>query len=241
MRYVLPIILAATFSMYGCSSKIEIEGEAFVETNGIATKLANVEIQIIPEEQFSKFIKSKAENIEGEVSKIKSQIKSKEDSIASLNAGAQAIMSAQMNVVTTGSWNTDNVAGQYMQKQQDALFAQAGASVQKSADSVRENEKEIENLKQSIDGLKSGKNAKFYYDKDMPGAVFKASTNSDGKFKIDSPSGKRMALIASKGDNYWFLWVKPDGPKAINLTNANSSSSGCGDCIFDGKTTPQSL
>jgi len=241
MRNIFVLSLAATFLFSGCSSKVEIEGEAFVENNGVATKLANVEIQIVSEENFAKYIKSKAAGIDAEVAKINSQIESREKSIADLNKSAQAVMEAQMKMASLGGWNVNSLGGQYMQQQQNALSAQVSASISKSSDAVESSRRDIEKLKKSIDGLKSGKNGAYYYSDKVPEPILKVSTNSDGKFKIEASSEKRVALVASKGDNFWFIWVTPKGAKNLNLTNANSLDTNCDVCIFNGKTTPQSL
>jgi len=242
MKNVRELALAAVVACSACSSKIDIEGEAFVEHNGAATKLANVEIQIIPEEEFVKFIKSKLGSIDGEVAKINSQIELREKSIADLRKSTQAVWDAQMKMANLGaSWNVNTLGGQYYQQQQNAILADSSASVGKSTEAIVRNEQDVEKLKESIRGLKTGKNAGFYYSDKIPGAILKVSTNSDGKFKIDAPTGKRAALVAFKGERYWFLWVTPKGAKNLNLTNGNSADTDCEICIFNDKSSPESL
>ncbi len=248
LQKVLPFGILVLLACSGCSPKIEIEGEAFVEKSGVATKLANVEIQIVPEEQFAKFIKSKVAAIDGEIVSINARIKQREDSIDVMTKSNQTVMDAQMKlfdiqlkVASIGVLNIDTLGGQYRTQQLESAHAKAGESMKKSSDAIDDSKREVEKLKQSIEGLKTGKNASFYYSDKIPESIAKVSTSADGKFKIAVPSEKRAALVAAKGDTYWFLWVSPKGAKNLNLTNSNSTDTNCDTCIFDGKTIPQSL
>jgi len=128
-----------------------------------------------------------------------------------------------------------------MQQQQNSLSAKADAGVNAGQEMISDLRKGVDKLNIAIEGLRSGKNGAYYYSEKIPEASLKVVTNSDGKFKIELASEKRVAIVASKGGAYWFLWVSPKDVKVLNLTNTNLLDTNCEACIFNGVVTPQSL
>jgi hypothetical protein len=231
----------AAILIAGCSSKIELGGEVFIENGGAATKLSNVDIQVIPEDKFIAFIKSRTAKVTDETTKINSEIQELEESKGNIGEAARDLIMAKYKRQSIGGWNTNSVGGVYQQQQQNIMNDQANAQVTKSINAMHEIESRVAELNRSIEGLKNGKNGAFFYSNNIPGALTKISTNSDGKYSFLVESDKRVALVASKGQNYWFLWVAPKGSKTLNLSNTNANDINCDICVFDGKTTPSSL
>ena len=326
------------FLCAGCTSKIELEGDVFVEKDGVATKLANTEIQLVSELDFVKFIKTRTQALDAEISRLNAQIAFKEAAVAELNNSTSKINKELISVrevqykvvkarpnaytaaVLAAVGDLPGVAEQKANEKLRYLYAQmalgkqlialktqmisseishdiltlkeknmSGAAIDESSLSSLEETKakinagkisvkqlepldkkyggnssaslqdavnnaieknsinseryttETSKLKESIEGLKSGRNAEFYYSKKIPNALFKTATNSDGHYSLKLESKIRTALVASTGKKYWFLWVSPESEKRLDLSNLNSVDTNCDLCIFNLSTTPQSL
>lgn len=232
LRYVGALVCIAFLT--ACSSQVGIEGEVFVENNGVATKLANVDIQIIPEDVFAKYIKTKLQNSGAEKVKLEGRIESLKKSIADLEKSANDVMNAQMKLAAMGGGFTREMMP-------SPLMAQANSQVSQTLDATGKYKQDIGDIQTAIAGLNSGKNGDYYYANSIDGALLKVTTNADGKFKFDVPTGKPYILMAAKGGNYWFLHVPQKGKSDFNLTNANSLKTNCDICVFNGTKTPESM
>jgi hypothetical protein len=191
-RFSIPSIVAfAAIVVSGCSSSSLFEGEVFVENNGVATKLANVDIQIVPEEAFVKYIKTKFKDSSAEKDKLDGRIQSLEKNIADLERSANDVRNAQMNVARMGGGFTREMMP-------SPLMAQANSQVMMTSDATDRSKQDIRDLQMAIVGLKSGKNGQYYYSNSIEGALLKVATNADGKFKFEAPTGKPLINPAIK-------------------------------------------
>ena len=108
--------------------------------------------------------------------------------------------------------------------------------------SIKKLEEEIGALKEDQSGINTGLNGRFYYDKKIDNIPYTFTSNSDGKFQTTIDGTGRFALLASKEDRRWIIWLPSEKSKnTITLSNKNVASSGCNECIFNGKITPKSL
>ena len=65
-----------------------------------------------------------------------------------------------------------------------------------------------------------------------------ATTAEDGSYRIEHlVSDAKYAVMAHKGDRYWFVWYQHSGDKRLDLAQDNEQGTKCGACIFPlGKT-----
>lgn len=228
-------IFVFAFLGIGCSSKQDIEGETFIDLGGRgASKLALVDIQIVPEDKFIAHIKNKLPKAAEEAAKLKASIADFEVLDARGQALIQQSRSLQMQssmMASTGGMLAEAAIG----------AARNSGEVSSLAAQLDESRKRAQKHSKDLDGLSSGAN-NLYFSEKIDGAVLTTASNVDGKFKLSLESGKKVVLVAAKEGFGWALWITPDKSKpTITLSNKNLSGSSCDDCVFNGKVTPKSL
>jgi hypothetical protein len=223
--------LISIFFLFGCSKKIE--GEAFLKKGDEVIPLADLVVRVVDLDKFQTYIKIKQEGIESEISKINSSIDSLEQSNKTLIESRNAVLDAQMNLLSLGaSWNINSLGGQYMQNKQDSLMKDGSSSMSTSDDAVSKNSEKISVYKKEIEALRSGKNGKyFYYPENNLDGVVSAKTQSNGKFEITLNSSKDSVLLAMHNNNYWLIKLSKDDKK-INLTESNENRLSCEVCVL---------
>lgn len=228
------IVICSLALLSACSSKQDIEGEVFIENGGVGTKLTLVEIQVVPEAQFLAYIKQQLPKIEQETKKIEGDIALLEAGNTSLRANIDDIFVKQMAVASMGGMSVMNGTNPLINSSNETV-AMAKAQVEKTNTSIYE-------LKTNINGLTTGTNGKFFYSPTISGATQKVSTNADGKFKLSVERGAKVALVASKDNFFWYLWITPDkNTTVLTLSNKNLNGMECPECIFNRTVTPKVL
>lgn len=223
MKKLICSLLCAV-SLVGCSNQLGIDGEVFVENGGNASKLALVDIQIIPEEAFKAHIKQQLSKADIEENRLQEYINEQEENLARIRQTAGDVMANTMAVGSYGALATSSM-----------LMNQASAAVSNT-------EKSLEESRAEIKGLKSGANSRFYYPTDLKDEIQKVTSNAEGKFTISIPKGTRSVLAAVKDDKYWIILLDPSKTKkTIALTNKNLNGTSCEECFFTQSTTPGSL
>lgn len=226
-RYLVTIGCVALLT--ACSNQVGIDGEIYVESNGKATKLALVDIQVIPEDVFKTHIKQQLPKADAEEKRLQESVNRLEESIASIRKAAGDVMVNTMAVAGMGG-------GSY------GAMATSSNLMGQAADAVGSSQKTIDEMKAKIDGLKTGANSSFYYPTNLQGDIQKVASDADGKFKINIPKGKRSVLAAAKDDKYWFILLDPSNVKnPVALTNKNMNGTACNECVFTKTTTPASF
>lgn len=215
--YMKKIVFSAGLTAFvllgaGCSSKQEIEGEAFIDLRGSASKLALVDIQIVPESQFISHIKSQLPKAEAEVQKLSKKKSEEEAELSQLQARADSLI-----------------------KGPSAILLMATSVVA----SINRN---IQSLTSEIDAQSSGASLIYYTGKidgaifatsTNSDGKFKLSLETGKKVALVAVKDNRLA---------WALWLTPSKSKpTITLSNKNLSGSNCDECIFNAKVTPKSL
>lgn len=211
------IMMVCVALLMACSNQIGVDGEVFVESEGKATKLALVEIQVIPEDIFKVHIKQQLPKVEAEAKRLQESINRFEDSIADIRNATGGVMAHKMGATS------------------NSLLGQAVGAVSRT-------EEFIAKMKNEIEGLRTGANSKFYYPSNLQGEIQKVTSDADGKFKLNVPKSKQSVLAATKDDKYWIILLDPSNIKErIVLTNKNLNGTFCGECLFTRTTTPESL
>jgi hypothetical protein len=213
-----------------CSSQVNVDGNVFTETNGKATKLALVDIQIIPEDVFKANIKQQLLKTEEEAKRIKVHIDRQQRSLDNILKASAEVMGNTMGYAAMGGSAYGGAVGTSI-----SLLGQAAGAVASVEESLAK-------LHAEVEGLKSGNNGKFFYPTGLQGEIQKVASNADGNFKLTLNKGKRVVLAAAKDDLYWLLWIDPskiNGP--ITLTNNNLNGTACSECVFTATSTPSSL
>ena len=92
-------LMSIVFTIVGCSSKRNLEGEIFLEVDGAVQKIAMADVQIIPEDQFRNHIKQKLSSLDQEVKRLGEQIALKEVAARKLDEGNNTIMKLNKDFV----------------------------------------------------------------------------------------------------------------------------------------------
>ena len=232
MKNMVCAIGLALFALLGsgCSSKQDIDGEAFLDLGGGASKLALVEIQIVPEDQFIAHIKKQYPKAREEAVKLKASIEEFEKADAEFQA--QEAQSAALRA-TAGMYSSMGIGSV-----PSSTISESISLSNRIAASMNKTGKRL--TKQAFD-LASGASNVYLAGK-FDGALLATTTNADGKFKLSLDSGKKVALVAIKDDLTWALWITPDKSKpTITLSNKNLTGTRCSECVFTDKVTPKSL
>jgi len=210
---IIPLIFILVI-FQGCSSKVELTGEVFIEDQNTVKKLPLTSIQIVSKEKF-------IQHINGKLKKAKSEERIINKSIADLknyNEKFDALAKRSAKLV--------------MQKEIDELI-----------EFIVEIEASVRKLELKLIAINNG-GSSIYYSDSIDGAVAKTTTNSDGKFKItyEEAEEDKLILVAVKDELVWALWLKPkDGKLNISLSNSNTAGSNCLDCVFSKRITPNNI
>jgi len=225
MHVAAAIIIASMALLSGCSSSVSVEGDVFVEKDGKATKLALVDIQVIPEDAFKAHIKQQLTKTGAEIARIQGVMDSQEASLANLRQAAADLQGRAVDVAAMGGTTYGS----------SSLLGQASGILASGEDKIAK-------MKAEIEGLKTGANGKFFYPAGLQGEIQKVTSDADGKYKLTVAKGKRSILAATKDDKYWLIWLDPsktNGP--VLLTNKNLNGTACGECVFTATATPATL
>lgn len=229
-KYLHVAGVAIVILLSACSSQVNVDGNVFTESNGKATKLALVDIQIIPEDVFKAHTKQQLLKAEEEAKRIKENIDRQQKSLDNIRQASAAVMGNTMGYVAMGGSPYGGAVGT-----SSSLLGQA-------AGAVASGEESLAKMRAEVEGLKSGANGKFFYPNGLQGEIQKVASNADGNFKVTLSKGKRVVLAAAKDNLYWLLWVDPskiNGP--ITLTNNNLNGTACGECVFTTASTPSTF
>ena len=223
--------VAAVFALVlgtpGCSTKTEIEGEAFLDQGSGAQKLALVSIQVVPEEQFIAHIKSQLPKAKEEATRLQDSVARATASNAEMDAIRAQGAALRAQAAAMGVGGSSIAASQAQENRSQDLDAQRAALAAQDSSSLL--------------GLTTGANPLYFTGK-FDGAILSTETNADGKFKLNLEAGKKVVLVAVKDGLTWALWVTPDKSKAtLTLSNKNLSGTECDDCVFSKTVTPQSI
>ena len=215
------------FILSACTSKQDMEGEAFLDKSGGPTKLALVNIQIVTEEQFVEHIKKQYPIAKEASAKLSLQIEDfnkrlvKTQALLAQAAVLRGAVSGMSYPMGMGGLVADNI--------------RASNSV---VDTLNESGRQL--IKKASE-LASGA-SEIYLGGKFDGAILSTTTNSEGKFKLSLASGKKVALIANKDGMTWALWITPDKTKpTIMLSNKNLAGSKCNECVFTDAISPKTL
>jgi len=219
----------------GCSSKQDIEGEAFVDSGNGATRIALVALQVVPEDKFIAHIKKQLPKADVQTTELQTSIAKfqKLDSDAQALLGQSAMLRMQSAFMPS--------AGGMMDTASALVNAQNSQSANTLQSTMEAGRKILRDEAAALNGLSTGANPLYFSDK-IDGAVLFAESNADGKFILSLEKGKKVVLVGVKDNLAWAIWLTPDKSKStVTLTNKNLSGSGCSDCVFDGKVTPKSI
>ena len=234
-KFFIAAFALITFSLSGCSTKQDIEGEAFVDAGGSAKKLALVSIQVVPEDKFLAHIKKQLPKADEEANKLKASV----SNFQKRDAEAQALI-AQSSMLQRQSFMMPSMGGMLGAAGALASADNANAASRLAA-TMSEARSRANAEAEALAGIDTGANPVYFSDK-IDGAIFSTESNSEGKFKVSLESGKKVVLVAVKDNLTWVLWLTPDKSKpTITLTNKNLSGAGCNECVFNGKVTPKSI
>jgi len=199
--------------LVGCSSRVDITGEVFIEEESGVKKLPLTKIQIVSKEKFVEHIKSR-------LRKAKSEEKS---------------LTKSLEILKNYNQKFDSLATRSAKL---LMKDEADAIVEYIVDVSRS----IRILESELQGIKDGGNI-IYYTEDIIGSIGKTEANSTGKFAISiDHDDQQYILIAVKDDLAWAIFIKPkDGKLNISLNNKNLSDSKCEVCVFKKGITPKTL
>lgn len=231
MRLAIVSFISILAFITGCSSSVSLDGEAFIDSKGGATKLALVEIQVVPVDKFVSHIKKQIPMADAEATKLSEWI----IGFKKRDAEAQALI-AQSAMLQQQTFLLGTSRG-------GAMIAAEGAHASRElATSMNESRSIAAKKSDDLRGISTGAN-KVYFAGKIDGAVLSTSTDADGKFKLSVPAGEKVVIVAVKDDLAWALWRIPDKSQpTLTLSNKNlSGTNQCSDCVFDGIVTPKSL
>ena len=223
MRYIKSsLLLVSSIFLFGCSQKIE--GEAFLKKGDTVIPLADIEVRVVSLEKFKSHIKSKQNDIDSELLKINSKIKSLEEINLKLDVSNKKVLEAWRKALIARI-DSNSFGNPF-------LDGQAQKSVSDGEVTIAMNNKIIEDNKKEMELLKSGRNGKFFYlpNDNQEGAI-SARTQSNGKFEITLKSSKESVLLAKHNDKYWLIKLGKDD-KIINLTDSNENGMNCEVCVL---------
>lgn len=204
----------------------ELNGEIFIATNGRENiKLGAVEISLIPEKDIKPFIDSKAN--EDEIKRAKEEYeKIKQKSVDSSARFERAEKKYREQKVSLELNTADSV-------EEFAKGFETLNDMRWSSSEIAETRKQAASdsftATASLQRLNELTGAERYFT-DIPSAIIKTTSNSDGKFSLKIAENGKYALAARTqrivGDKvemyYWLIWIEADGmPKSIILSNNN--------------------
>jgi len=229
MRFLSLAGIVSIFFMSACSNQISVDGSVFVEHNGKATKLALVDIQVIPENVFRAHVRQQLIGAEVEERRIQESIEKQQKSLENIRRSFDETYEKTMEHIAMGR----SSYGEAIKSR--ALLEQA-------LDTIATSEKSISSMRNEIVGLRSGANSKFFYPTELQDKIQKLTSDADGNFKVTLQKGERSVLAATKNGYYWLIWIDTKKINApIALTNKNLNGTACGDCVFSESSTPSSL
>ena len=193
-----------------CSSPIEVDGQVFVDSSVGATKIAQADIYVVPEQTLLQNLKALTPKMKAEYERLHALHESNSKYFEKTILLAQALQQLELNRSGTVAFSILNTATASL-KGQTALFAKS---------------------KHDLDGLGTGANSGFFYADCIQGQTAKTTSDADGRFKLNVDAGERVALVARKDDFYWFLWLAPKKGEPVYLTNKNLNGSDCDACVF---------
>jgi hypothetical protein len=106
---------------------------------------------------------------------------------------------------------------------------------------IREAKEAFASSESKLTGLENGANNEFYVPFDIQGSNVVASSDGDGKFKLQLITDKRVAVVARKDGLSWLIWVSPRKGDQILLTEKNLNGNQYESCVFNPSQLSSSL
>lgn len=241
MKNLIVIFIIGLFCLSCGKQETEISGEVFVATNSSENiKLGAVEISVITEKDIKPFIESKKND--SEIEKAKADYEKAKQKSSETLAKLQKIGK---------KYDEQNVSLERIKRSEDLYELSKGFEVLNdmkwSADDYDKTklqaDKDIVDAAACLERLNNLASPERYFT-DMPEAITKTISNSDGKFSLKilekgkyTIVAKTQRMIGTKTEfYYWLVWVEADGTsKTILLNNNNLTNSGSPDSLI--KTT----
>ncbi len=226
------LVIVCVLAIGGCSSKQEkkpeikdgkLQGEIFIATlGGEGVKLALIQVSAFTEQE-----------IEAHIAKVKKREPNVYQEVQ-LEHRQCLYEYEKANRDTKSARSYEATDRHLMENSSSGFFNNSYEnSVRKRREAEAKEESAKEKLDEALYSIHLLESGKLYLD-DLPSSNLTAKTDSDGKFEMSLPRGKRYALTAraerltglTRENYFWLVWVTLDGEsKRIMLSNDNLLSS----------------
>jgi hypothetical protein len=222
------IILAvmALFLVSACSRSID--GSFEYSVGGNIMKANEAEIQIVPFDEFKKYVESIRPLLDEKIKSLEKNIELEKSSLEKIQHNQKNVFNAMIGASGT-VFNMNTLGGQYMHQQRDKNMATASGLLDQASSIVDKHKSNIKEFQTEIDFLKEGKYAPATFPRKNINGSIKVKTNTKGEFSFELKDDGKYIVIAERGNLYWFVPIKQKD-KFIKLSSANYISKFCEIC-----------
>lgn len=227
------LCIAIVLFVTGCGR--QVEGSVEYVDRGSVIKPENMEIQIVPFEDFTEFINSSA-NLEKINQEIASELRSIEFSEGAIekNKKARLELAEAMAQASGVYFDVNTLGGQFMLNRTEQNLQRANEQLKSSADLEAELRSKISKHQSNIAYLKSGKNGALIFPSKPIANALVVKTDKQGRFSSALEEKVNYIVLAGRAGRYWFLPLNPKD-KEIKLHDRNANGDRCEICAPNSK------
>lgn len=212
--YKIIFIITSIIILTACSKSVE--GVIEYRTNGPLIKANATEIQIVPFDDFKKYMSNTKSLIDENISDLEKKIKTEESSINYLQKNKKDFE----NLIFSDA----------------GMFYSSNKTIERQFTIIKEVDELIKKYKFNIDDyrdqikfLKEGRHGPAMFPKTLIDGAMITKTDGDGKFNFLIKDDRKYIILAQRLDLYWYIPVKSND-KFIRMDNQNAIVRVCNIC-----------